>query len=176
MAVCVGMLSMQLSYRLQPEHLIQDGLLVERIQRRRKNTIMLVLSAFLIGLGLSVGQANGSVLFLSVGLSTLVLNLGFRYVLLPYLLKRQVRMLDWREQQQAFVVTVSDQYLQVKHAGQTQQITWAEIEHWYVGQLSLVIELPLRQAILLPFEAFESTAQRQAFEQQLSRQVGPARR
>ena len=55
MAVCVGMLFMQLSYRLQPEHLIQDGLLVERIQRRRKNTIMLVLSAFLIGLGLSVG-------------------------------------------------------------------------------------------------------------------------
>jgi hypothetical protein len=78
--------------------------------------------------------------------------------------------------QQAFVVTVSDQHIQVKHAGQTQQITWAEIEHWDVGRVSLVIELPLRQAILLPFEAFENEAQRQAFEQQLSLQVGPARR
>lgn len=159
---------LRFDYHLKAEHL-HDSLHMERAKRLVKNSIVWLLCVgFILYGALNLNDANGmGKSFIYMGLLILSMNLSINYLLLPWLIKRQISRIDASSTQQALEVSPSGLTV---HQGKSQQhVLWKDVKRSFRGKHSYLFELDKRVVVVLPFDAVQASGQQTALEQMLQR-------
>ena len=165
-------MSIDLQYTLQQEHLLADGLTIERIKRRFKNRMIWAACVLLTLVGLQMSDDASRGLYLSLALTTIAVNLSLAYGLQPLMLRKQIARLDLSHH--PFDLQLDDAGISIQRQKDRQQIAWTQVLGWYQGQQSYLLELPMREVILVPYSVLGE--QRSAFEALVSAKRGQAKR
>lgn len=157
---------LRFDYHLKAEHL-HDSLHMERSKRLVKNSIVWLLCVgFIIYGALNLNDTDGmGKSFIYMGLLILSMNLSINYLLLPWLINRQIRSIDASSTQQALEVSASGLTV---HQGHSQEhVLWQDIKRSFRGKHSYLFELDKRVVVVLPFDAVQASGQQAEFEQML---------
>lgn len=165
-------MSIDLQYTLQQEHLLADGLTIERIKRRFKNRMIWAACVLLAAVGLQMPDDASRGLYLSLALTTIAVNLSLAYGLQPLMLRKQIARLDLTDH--PFDLQLDDAGISIQRQKDRQQIAWTQVLGWYQGQQSYLLELPMREVILVPYTVLSE--QRSAFDALVSAKRGQAKR
>jgi len=99
-------------------------------------------------------------------------NLSLAYGLQPLMLRKQIARLDLSHH--PFDLQLDDAGISIQRQKDRQQIAWTQVLGWYQGQQSYLLELPMREVILVPYSVLGE--QRSAFEALVSAKRGQAKR
>ena len=157
---------LRFDYHLKAEHL-HDSLRMERSKRMAKNAIVWLLCVgFIIYGALNLNDADGmGKSFIYMGLLILSMNLSINFLLLPWLINRQINSIGESSTQQALEVSASGLTV---HQGKTNQhVLWKEVKRSFRGKHSYLFELDKRVVVVLPFDAVQVSGKQAELEQML---------
>ena len=157
---------LRFDYHLKAEHL-HDSLHMERSKRMAKNSIIWLFCVGFItygALNLNDPAGRGKSL-VYMGLLILTMNLSINYLLMPWLINRQIRSIDASSTQQALEVSASG--ITVHQGKSNQHVLWKEIKRSFRGKHSYLFELDKRVVVVLPFDAVQASGKQAELEQML---------
>ena len=157
---------LRFDYHLKAEHL-HDSLHMERSKRMAKNSIIWLFCVGFITYGaLNFNDPAGmGKSFVYMGLLILTMNLSINYLLMPWLINRQIRSIDASSTQQALEVSASG--ITVHQGKSNQHVLWKEIKRSFRGKHSYLFELDKRVVVVLPFDAVQASGKQAELEQML---------
>ena len=157
---------LRFDYHLKAEHL-HDSLHMERSKRMAKNSMIWLFCVGFITYGvLNLNDPAGmGKSFVYMGLLILTMNLSINYLLMPWLINRQIRSIDASSTQQALEVSASG--ITVHQGKSNQHVLWKEIKRSFRGKHSYLFELDKRVVVVLPFEAVQASGKQAELEQML---------
>jgi hypothetical protein len=157
---------LRFDYHLKAEHL-HDSLHMERSKRMVKNSIIWLFCVGFITYGaLNLNDPAGmGKSFVYMGLLILTMNLSINYLLMPWLINRQIRSIDASSTQQALEVSASG--ITVHQGKSNQHVLWKEIKRSFRGKHSYLFELDKRVVVVLPFDAVQASGKQAELEQML---------
>ena len=157
---------LRFDYHLKAEHL-HDSLHMERSKRMVKNSIIWLFCIGFITYGaLNLNDTAGmGKSFVYMGLLILTMNLSINYLLMPWLINRQIRSIDASSTQQALEVSASG--ITVHQGKSNQHVLWKEIKRSFRGKHSYLFELDKRVVVVLPFDAVQASGKQAELEQML---------